>query len=102
MNNAVETARVGALHAVLSVALSARQATLRPEQVEEMRGRVIDALPAGDDLRASVIAFASRYAQLKRDTYALRLLGEELHGALQIRLNPEAQAPARYRGDVDG
>lgn len=102
MNNATETARVAALHSVLSVALSARQSAVRPEQIEEMRARVIEALPAGDDLRASVISFASRYAQLKRDPYALRLLGEELHGALQTRLNPEAQASVRYRGDIDG
>lgn len=102
MNNPDQAARVGVMHAMLSVSMSAQQAVLQGWQVNALHLQAVETLPAGDDLRQAVISFAGRYPDLRRDAYAVRLLGEELGRALQIALNPEAQAPVRYRGDVDG
>ncbi len=88
--------------AMLSVSMLARQNNLSPWRVDEMEERAMDALLPGDALRQAVLSFADRYPALKRDAYALRLLGEELGVALRVVLNPEATAPARYRSDVDG
>ena len=95
-------ARVGAMCAVLSVSMLARQDSLKPVQVDDLLARVMAVFPPGDDLRQAVVSFADRYPRLRRDAYALRLLGEELDAALNVALNPVAGGSPRYRSDVDG
>lgn len=95
-------ARVGLMTAILSVSLSARQNVLEVWKVADLRERAVSVLPQGDDLRQAVVGFASRYPDLRRDAYALRLLGDELYCALNVALNPEAASGSRYRSDVDG
>ena len=70
--------RMPALMAAYAVAMSARTGQLMPHAVDDMRVKAEELLDRGDDLRAACILFATKYEELKRDAYALRVLGEAL------------------------
>lgn len=84
-----DDARVPVLIAAQAAALSARTGGLAGPQVADLLRQAYDLLDPGDDLRQAILSFASRYNDLRRDAYAVRLLGEELEAALRVALNLE-------------
>lgn len=75
--------------AAQAVALNARTNMLTDHMVDDMREKAEELLPRDHPMRAEIIMFATQYMELKRDAYAMRLLGENLetglHNALNIR-----------------
>lgn len=94
------SSRVPALVAAQAVALSARTDGLTMHAVDDMRTKAEELLARDDPMRGAMLAFATQYEALRRDPYALRLLGEALERALAeaLALGP---APARPRRDID-
>lgn len=93
--------RTPVLCAALAVSLNARAGQSSLHDVDHMRMLAEELLPQRDSLREAILSFATRWEALKRDTYALRLLGEELDRALRAALHPDALPSRPYWGDGD-
>lgn len=94
------TLRTPALMAAFSTAMSARAGQVTPHQVDEMRIKAEELLDRDDPVRSAIITFATKYEELRRDLYALRILGENLEAEVGQALNPDHVA-RRHRADLD-
>ncbi len=84
-------ARTQVLMATFSVALCARTQALTAHQVDEMRIKAEELMDRDDPLRPHIINFATQYENLRRDPYAVRILGENLEAALRADLHPASR-----------
>jgi hypothetical protein len=98
------SARMPALFAAQSVALSARTRCLTGHAVDDMRTKAEELLPKGDTLRQAILTFATMYEQHRRDPQAVVVLGEALEADVSRALLSGASAlsdPAHWPAPVD-
>lgn len=93
--------RMPVLMAAKTAALCARTNALTAHCVEDMRVKAEELLGRDDPLRPACILFATKFEELQRDAYALRMLGEALDREIDLALGIGTVAP-RYRRDIDG
>jgi len=85
-----------------ALTLAMRGRTFQPVtvlEVDELRARAEAILPEGCQLRAGVMAFATRFEAARRDPFALHDAGEDLHRAV---LREMWTAPDAGRVDIHG
>jgi hypothetical protein len=94
-----DRAALGVSVAAFAVALKARDNSLTPHDVDTLRAEAEAHLDQGDDLRRAVIHFATHYEDLRRNAFALRILGEALERDVHTALGTR-HAPPEERADL--
>lgn len=82
------TARMPALMAAFSTAMSARAGQVTPHQVDEMRIKAEELLDRDDPVRAHVLSFATMYEEHRNDAAAVKSLGETLEAGVRAAVQP--------------